>query len=68
MFGAIFSKHPGRIRWRHLMWGLALQFIFGLIILRWKIGRNVFDCVAKKVIILKYRIFRLLEIFNRVNN
>ena len=49
LFGAIFSKHPGRIRWRHLMWGLALQFIFGLIILRWQIGRNVFDCIAKKV-------------------
>ena len=49
IFGAIFSKHPGRIRWRHLMWGLALQFIFGLIILRWSFGRNVFDCMAKKV-------------------
>ena len=50
VFGAIFSKHPGRIRWRHLMWGLALQFIFGLIILRWNVGRKVFDCIATKVI------------------
>ena len=50
IFGAIFSKHPGRIRWRHVMWGLALQFIFGLLILRWSFGRNVFDCIATKVI------------------
>ena len=49
IFGAVFSKHPGRIRWRHVMWGLALQFIFGLIILRWSVGRNVFDCFGKKV-------------------
>ena len=50
IFGAVFSKHPGRIRWRHVMWGLALQFIFGLLILRWNVGQNIFDCLGKKVI------------------
>ena len=49
VFGAVFSKHPGRIRWRHVMWGLALQFIFGLLILRWSVGQNIFDCLGKKV-------------------
>ena len=49
MFGAVFSKHPGRIRWRHVMWGLALQFIFGVVILRWSVGQNIFDCLGKKV-------------------
>lgn len=49
LFGAIFSKHPGRIRWRHVMWGLALQFIFGLLILRWSVGQNIFDCLGEKV-------------------
>lgn len=49
IFGAVFSKHPGRIRWRHVMWGLALQFIFGVLILRWSVGQNIFDCLGKKV-------------------
>ena len=49
IFGAVFSKHPDRIRWRHVMWGLALQFIFGLLILRWSVGQNIFDCFGKKV-------------------
>ena len=49
VFGAVFSRHPGRIRWRHVIWGLALQFIFGLFILRWSVGQNIFDCLGKKV-------------------
>lgn len=33
------------------MWGLSLQFIFGLIVLRWDFGRNVIQCIADKVTI-----------------
>ena len=47
--GAIFSAHPSRIRWRHIFWGLALQYIFGLIILRWDIGAQTFQCLGDKV-------------------
>ena len=32
-----------------MLWGLGLQFILGLIILRWSVGKNVFDCVGRKV-------------------
>lgn len=38
-----------QVRWRHVAWGMALQFILGLIILRWSFGRSVFECLAGKV-------------------
>ncbi|XP_070514228.1 uncharacterized transporter YutK isoform X2 [Cardiocondyla obscurior] len=47
--GWIFSKHPGQIRWRPVIWGLILQFILGLITLRWDTGRSIFQCVSGKV-------------------
>ena len=36
-------------RWRSVVWGLTLQFIFGLIILRWQVGRQVFQCLGDKM-------------------
>ena len=35
--------------WSQVAWGLALQFIFGLIVLRWEVGRSILRCVANKV-------------------
>ena len=34
LLGALFSKHPDRINWRTIMWGLVLQYIMGILILR----------------------------------
>ena len=34
LIGAAFSKHPDRINWRTVIWGLLLQYIMGLIVLR----------------------------------
>ncbi|CAM1294639.1 SLC28A3 (predicted) [Pycnogonum litorale] len=48
-FGFIFSTNPSKVRWRPVLWGLSLQFIFALIILRWDVGRQVFDCIGNKV-------------------
>ena len=31
------------------MWGMTLQLIFGLIVLRWDFGRRVFECLGQKV-------------------
>ncbi|KZS13467.1 Solute carrier family 28 member 3 [Daphnia magna] len=45
----IFSKYPSRVIWRHVMWGIALQLMFGLIVLRWDFGRRVFECLGQKV-------------------
>ena len=39
----------GYVVWRHIVWGLILQFIFGLIILRWDVGRAVIGCLGNKV-------------------
>jgi len=49
LLGFLFSKHPGYVFWRHVVWGLCLQFVFGAIILRWQVGKNVFDCIGRKV-------------------
>jgi pyrimidine nucleoside transport protein len=49
LIGVVLSKHPGRIRWRHVFWGMGLQFGFGLIILRWNTGRNILQCISDKV-------------------
>lgn len=35
--------------WRQVIWGVALQFIFGLIVLRWETGRQVFQCLGDKI-------------------
>eukprot|EP00092_Neocalanus_flemingeri_P001746 GFUD01001864.1.p1 GENE.GFUD01001864.1~~GFUD01001864.1.p1 ORF type:complete len:670 (-),score=45.20 GFUD01001864.1:110-2119(-) len=48
-FGALFSKSRKDIIWRHVTWGLTLQFIFGLLILRWKPGQAFFKCLGTKV-------------------
>ena len=32
-----------------MAWGLALQFILGLLVLRWETGRNILSCLADKV-------------------
>lgn len=49
LFGTLVSKHPGRIIWSQVFWGLGLQFCMGLIILRWETGNAIFNCVSTKV-------------------
>lgn len=48
-FGTLFSKSRKDIIWRHITWGLTLQFIFGLLILRWSYGQAFFACLGTKV-------------------
>ena len=48
-FGWIFSKHPSQIKWRPVLSGLTLQFMFGLLTIRWEVGRAIFQCLADKV-------------------
>ncbi|CAG0919828.1 unnamed protein product [Notodromas monacha] len=49
LFAFVFSRHPGKVVWRHVVWGLGLQFIFALMVLRWDFGRNVLECLSDKV-------------------
>jgi nucleoside permease NupC len=32
-----------------VVWGVSLQLLFGLLILRWELGKSVLACVSKKV-------------------
>ena len=41
--GFAISAHPAKIRWRHVIWGLGIEFVFGLLVLRWEVGRNIFQ-------------------------
>lgn len=49
LFGFIFSAAPRAVRWRHVIWGMSLQLIMGLLILRWTVGQAVFACAGSKV-------------------
>ena len=48
----LFSKNRGRIRWRTVAVGLAVQVGFALLVLRWWVGRDVLDFVAGQVRVL----------------
>ncbi|KAM9330715.1 solute carrier family 28 member 3 [Gastrophryne carolinensis] len=45
----IFSKHPTKIHWRQVFWGIGLQFLLGLLILRTKPGFDAFDWLGVQV-------------------
>lgn len=48
-FGFIFSNNRLRVNWYQVMWGLVLQFLLGLCVLRWSTGRAALQCIADKV-------------------
>lgn len=49
LFGFLFSTAPRKIRWRHVAWGMGLQFVMGLMILRWRVGKAIFQCAGERV-------------------
>ncbi|ODM88539.1 Sodium/nucleoside cotransporter 2 [Orchesella cincta] len=49
LIGLLFSNNPARVQWRQVFGGMLIQFIFGLLILRWEGGRQFLDCVSNKV-------------------
>ncbi|KAG7209814.1 hypothetical protein KM043_011428 [Ampulex compressa] len=49
VLGLIISKHPSQINWRPVFCGLILQFALGLISIRWTVGREIFQCVSRKI-------------------
>ncbi|XP_015198884.2 sodium/nucleoside cotransporter 1 [Lepisosteus oculatus] len=51
----IFSKHPKKVSWRALFWGLGMEFALGLFIIRTNPGFVAFDWLGKQVqIFLNY--------------
>jgi len=49
ILGFVFSRYPGQIKWRPVIWGLYIQFVLGLIVIRWSVGRSIFQCLGDKV-------------------
>ncbi|XP_068622381.1 uncharacterized transporter YutK-like [Battus philenor] len=47
--GFAFSASPGRVKWRTVSMGLLIQFIFGLVFIRWESGRLALQCFSDKV-------------------
>ncbi|XP_032740796.1 solute carrier family 28 member 3 [Rattus rattus] len=45
----LFSKHPTRVYWRPVFWGIGLQFLLGLLIIRTRPGFVAFDWMGKQV-------------------
>ncbi|XP_075535479.1 putative transporter YutK [Dermacentor variabilis] len=48
-FGYIFSKNRSKVKWRPVVSGLLLQFVLGLLLVRWHVGRSVLVCFAEKI-------------------
>nr|XP_006814105.1 PREDICTED: solute carrier family 28 member 3-like [Saccoglossus kowalevskii] len=49
LFCFIFSKHPSKIRWRPVIWGLVIQFCLAIIILRTQWGFDAFNFLGEEV-------------------
>ncbi len=43
VLGFVFSAYPGHVRWRTVVWGVALEFILGLLVLRWEVSVTTLD-------------------------
>lgn len=44
------SKHPSEVNWQPVMIGMFLQFIFGLMVLRWDIGYQIISWLGERFI------------------
>lgn len=51
LLGFLLSKKRDQVKWRPVLWGFALQFIFGLLILRTDAGFQFFDWLGDRVTI-----------------
>ncbi|CAG5116017.1 unnamed protein product, partial [Candidula unifasciata] len=45
----IFSHNPSKVQWRAVFWGMALQLIFALLILRTSWGRDAFQWLGDRI-------------------
>ncbi|XP_013410730.1 solute carrier family 28 member 3 [Lingula anatina] len=45
----VFSKHPSKVDLRPVVWGFALQFLFGILILRTTWGYDAFRFLGKEI-------------------
>uniref|UniRef100_A0A915L5C3 Concentrative nucleoside transporter N-terminal domain-containing protein n=1 Tax=Romanomermis culicivorax TaxID=13658 RepID=A0A915L5C3_ROMCU len=44
----VFSTNPARVRWRPVVAGIVMQFVVGLLVLRWPLGLRILTYIAEK--------------------
>ncbi|TMS35220.1 hypothetical protein L596_002669 [Steinernema carpocapsae] len=49
-FMFLFSKNPARIDWRPVAWGFFIQFVLGLLVLRWEWGSTKFGQASNLIV------------------
>lgn len=47
--GFAFSNNRLKINWNQVLWGLFLQYVLGLMVLRWDHGRGALQCLSDKI-------------------
>ncbi|KAH9369547.1 hypothetical protein HPB48_019665 [Haemaphysalis longicornis] len=47
--GFAFSNNRLKINWNQVLWGLLLQYLLGLMVLRWGHGRGALQCLSDKI-------------------
>ena len=47
----VFSKNRGKVRWRCVLWGLGIQYVFAMMILKTKPGEELFNFVGDQTTI-----------------
>ncbi|EGV93666.1 Sodium/nucleoside cotransporter 2 [Cricetulus griseus] len=53
----VFSKHHSAVCWRTVFWGLGLQFVFGILVIRTEPGFNAFQWLGDQIqIFLAYTV------------
>lgn len=46
---SILKKHRNAIKWNQILWGLSMQLVFGIIVLRTELGKMIFQCIGEKI-------------------
>uniref|UniRef100_A0ABM0LXK3 Solute carrier family 28 member 3-like n=1 Tax=Saccoglossus kowalevskii TaxID=10224 RepID=A0ABM0LXK3_SACKO len=46
LFCFVFSKNPSKVRWRPVLWGVIIQFLLGVFILRTYVGYALFEWLS----------------------
>lgn len=45
----ITCKHPSKIKWRPVVWGMGIQFVLGIMVLRWRPGYLAVNYLSKQI-------------------
>uniref|UniRef100_A0A915JJD6 Sodium/nucleoside cotransporter n=1 Tax=Romanomermis culicivorax TaxID=13658 RepID=A0A915JJD6_ROMCU len=50
VLSCIFSTNPASIPWRTVYWGFFLQFLMGVLSLKWQMGLNAFGWLSENIV------------------